>query len=692
MNASAISRNNFRLRFLSPSVAIGAGSCVVFSLEIMLAEWVALFWIFSCLAVLWATYRRSNEFFSYNFRLISTLLLISLAIAAHWAQGWQYVLAQALVLMLGIKLLELRTQRDCFQFCGLGVLGLGVSSLVRFDLGFGVMIFLFFFLGLVLTLWQHIVDQTGTNPESRNAGWFFPLKIMTFALFLTVMTIVLGLFLFFVFPRNINPMLNLSSGMNIHRTGFSPQMRPGSVGEIVLSGRVAFRATIDGDADPSMLYWRGAVLWETDGTSWKPGSPNDHRVRPAIASGNESGVISQNITLNPGRTEYLFGLFFPGMVQNYSPVYYSRDATIITRDPVDIAIRYQVYSRRSDKTELTPQELRAALDVPSALDPGVISLAREFEDVHDPWNRAQEVLKYFGTSGFEYSLVSPGGSGQGQTLASFLLETRTGYCELYAAATAVLLRLNNIPSRIVVGFMGGEFNPVGEYWVVRDSMAHAWVEAWFEDRGWVLLDPTAMLDGSAVDQAEQAWPSPASGEIIPEQLMSPGLRVVDWMRWQWTNAIIDLTPARQMRMWRSLRSGFQETWTGLSAPRANVSRNFPEGFSLSPVLGALIIGAGFIIVLWALKGRYSGMDRDQILRIRAWKRLSRKTPGRHELLTPGRERSILDWWERNHPDKALELKIIYHAQRYGPSPDLEKDKKLKSLLSGMYTRALPVND
>jgi protein-glutamine gamma-glutamyltransferase len=667
------------IRFISPLLGISAGSCVVLSLQPILSGWVALFWVLSCVLCLHAFYKGRNEVFSYNFRLVSILLFTSLAIAAHWPQGWQHVLAQALVLMLGIKLMELKSQRDAFQLCGLGVLGLGVASLVRFDLGFGMMIILFLFLGLILILWQHVLDQTAKVSGAGISGWTLPLKLVFFALFLTVLTIITGLVLFFAFPRNINPMLDLGSGMEVYRTGFSPEMSPGSVSEIVASNRVAFRAQIDREIHSSRLYWRGAVLWETDGAEWKPGTPHDFQARPVRSPGSESDIVTQTITLNPGRTGYLFGLYHPRLVTGISPVFYSRDGSIKTDDQIESARRYDVVSARADHEGPDHREMRAALGLPPGLDQRIIDLAAQFERSDaSPWDTAGEIMFYFREQGFEYSLRSPGGFDRGQSLAEFLLETRVGYCELYAAATTILLRLNNIPARVVVGFWGGEFNPVGGYWIVRDSMAHAWVEAWFDDRGWTILDPTTMPGPGTWDQDAEAVSGEVNGAQGPDRVVKPVMRVVDWFRWQWTNAIIDLTLARQVRMWRSFRSGVQDAWSGLSTPDISFSLDDLKNRKLSLAGTALIFTAVCFAIFWFSRYRGSGTDREAKLRIKAWKRLARNTPGRYDVIRPGSEQKIWDWWEKNYPHKVSELKALYFAQRYGPAPDDDRDARLNN--------------
>jgi transglutaminase-like putative cysteine protease len=83
-------------------------------------------------------------------------------------------------------------------------------------------------------------------------------------------------------------------------------------------------------------------------------------------------------------------------------------------------------------------------------------------------------------------------------IAEFLFEKKRGYCEYFASSLAILLRLEGVPSRFVTGFAVGSDNKVGEHYEVRDSDAHAWVEAWVPGRGWIVADPTPAADFAAL--------------------------------------------------------------------------------------------------------------------------------------------------------------------------------------------------
>ncbi len=92
--------------------------------------------------------------------------------------------------------------------------------------------------------------------------------------------------------------------------------------------------------------------------------------------------------------------------------------------------------------------------------------------------------------GFTYDEQPPAPIGGTPALVDFVLETKRGYCQHYAGAMALMLRLLGVPSRVAVGFTSGEYSKDDKEWVVKDTNAHAWVEVWFPDYGWIPFDPT----------------------------------------------------------------------------------------------------------------------------------------------------------------------------------------------------------
>ena len=82
----------------------------------------------------------------------------------------------------------------------------------------------------------------------------------------------------------------------------------------------------------------------------------------------------------------------------------------------------------------------------------------------------------------------------------FLFDTKRGFCGHYASAFATLMRAAGIPARVVTGYQGGTFNRFADYWILRQSDAHAWTEVWIEGRGWLRMDPTSVIAPSRVER------------------------------------------------------------------------------------------------------------------------------------------------------------------------------------------------
>jgi len=85
-------------------------------------------------------------------------------------------------------------------------------------------------------------------------------------------------------------------------------------------------------------------------------------------------------------------------------------------------------------------------------------------------------------------------------IENFLFKTRYGFCSHYASAFVYLMRVANIPARIVTGYQGGELNKVGDFLEIRQADAHAWAEVWLENRGWIRVDPTAAIAPERIER------------------------------------------------------------------------------------------------------------------------------------------------------------------------------------------------
>ena len=117
------------------------------------------------------------------------------------------------------------------------------------------------------------------------------------------------------------------------------------------------------------------------------------------------------------------------------------------------------------------------------------------------------VLDMFRREQFFYTLTPPSWAKIPST--NFLFDTKRGFCGHYASAFAVLMRAAGIPTRVVTGYQGGTFNRFADYWILRQSDAHAWDEIWVDGRGWMRIDPTSAI---APERVERGLSGAARGE------------------------------------------------------------------------------------------------------------------------------------------------------------------------------------
>jgi hypothetical protein len=164
------------------------------------------------------------------------------------------------------------------------------------------------------------------------------------------------------------------------------------------------------------------------------------------------------------------------------------------------------YTEYASLREPTAQELRVT-DKVDDLPPRYTQIDRVDERVRqkteqliagktNDFDRASAIWQYFtAQNGFVYD-TQTAPANDADALADFILKGKRGFCEQFASAMAVMLRVADIPSRVAIGFTPGV--PVNDYLSISTQDAHAWVEAYFGDKGWVTFDPTPLSDGRGI--------------------------------------------------------------------------------------------------------------------------------------------------------------------------------------------------
>lgn len=396
----------------------------------------------------------------------------------------------ALVLLSAMKLIELRSVRDFLVVIFLcAFLVLGVSLYNQSILTLILMVV------MVLAL---TATAVGVNraPDRDEKPRFGELKK---SLPLVLMSLPLVIVLFLFFPRSTGPLWDLpQGGTGFGRSGFSDIVRPGYVAWLAQSYETAFRVTFPDDNMPGFrnLYFRGLVLWFTDGRAWFHGF-FPFRKRPQKPPSRDA--IHQKIFLEPHYSRYLFALDKPVGFPPWAgqlPGWCFR-----TEKPVERVLRYEVFSElpRESPSPLHPALRRWSLQLPNKLNPRILELGRGFKNGADSDREIiNRVLNFFDDPAFKYTL-QPGLLDRKDPIADFLFRSRKGFCEHFASAFAVLTRVAGVPARVVVGFHGGKYNPIGGYLEIRKADAHAWNEVWLEDTGWRRIDPTAVVSPERIE-------------------------------------------------------------------------------------------------------------------------------------------------------------------------------------------------
>ncbi len=392
-----------------------------------------------------------------------------------------------LSLMLGLKLMECRRRRDLMV-----VLLLGYFTLITHFLFDQEILLVGYVFIMVIALTGLMIEA---SRSTHTTG--FRLNSLRYAASLVVQSLPIMLVLFFLFPRISGPLWNLGVDNSTGQTGLSDNITPGSISNLIRSRAVAFRVDFDQDAPPPrQRYWRGPVLWHTDGNRWTRTTALQAK---QITYQSLSPPVSYQVTLEPSPNNWLYALDLPEILPPEATLL--PDFQITAKDIRNRRHRYSMTSRLEYHTgPLSRRERQLGLQVPDNITPRMRDLVSQWrsESTTDR-ELVNHALRFFRTELFYYTLTPPlmGENPSDQ----FLFESRRGFCEHYATSFTSLMRVAGIPSRVVTGYQGGELNPLGNYLIVRQSDAHAWSEVWLEESGWTRVDPTAAVAPERIEQS-----------------------------------------------------------------------------------------------------------------------------------------------------------------------------------------------
>jgi transglutaminase-like putative cysteine protease len=324
-------------------------------------------------------------------------------------------------------------------------------------------------------------------------------------------------------------------------------MEPGAISELSLSDEIAFRVEFGDKAripPNASRYWRGPVLSQFDGRVWRT------TARPGAGAVVAAGgpPVEYLVTLEPHHQRWLFALDLPAALpasDNGGPLH----GAFLTREQQLLSVPLVA-------------ELGRLLRLPGRGNPQSRAFAvDERRLAGNDSAYVQAVLRRFNRDTYRYTL-SPAEVGT-DAVDDFLFKTKSGFCEHYAGAFALLMRAAGIPARVVTGYLGGEINPASGTMVIRQSDAHAWTEVWI-DGLWRRVDPTAAVSPERVERGLSAAMPP--GERVPflSRAEWSWLRAVQW-RWDavnhnWQKWVIGFNHDRQQSLFSELGWPKPEPW------------------------------------------------------------------------------------------------------------------------------------
>ncbi len=469
------------------------------------------------------------------------------------ARDWVTPAVHLSLFVMCVKLFAVERERDYAYLAVLSFLMVLSAAILTVDSAFLAAFALFMVLAVFCFMAMELRRSSMAAPNT--AALFIPGRLtrhraispmqrLSGSLARTAAVMVAGILatsviLFFAMPRIGGGYLFRAAQTDAISTGFSDSVNLGEIGRIQQSSEVIAHIHINGDTTGNrQIRLRGAVLTVFDGNRWSNphhessvldrGQLSDRvierREHLRLARGRQLDLIRYRILMEPLNTSVIFTI--PTAQALFGPFHMisiDEDQTFHNLDNERTVTSYEGVSDVSSPlpTSLnklpgdTPSSIPDRyLQLPQSLDPRIPELARKLTDAErSPYRRALAIERYLSTQ-YGYTLQLPS-QPPVDPLADFLFHRRRGHCEYFASSMAVLLRTVNIPSRIITGFHGGEFNQINATYIVRARDAHAWVEAYIPGAGWLAFDPTPAGNGPAptlwsryqlyLDAAREFW-------------------------------------------------------------------------------------------------------------------------------------------------------------------------------------------
>lgn len=417
--------------------------------------------------------------------LLMTLSGIALLYGHHQGIFGRDAGTSIFITALGLKLMEVKTQRDVYLSVFLAFIVAATQFLYLQNIFMAAYI-----LAVCCALVATLICVNSPNPR--------PIAALKTAALIVLQALPLAVVMFVFFPRVEAPRWMVFEDKHKARMGLSDVLEPGSISELALSGELVFRVKFQGPIPPNeQRYWRGPVFSQTDGKRWTESKERDfsrHLDKPQFID----APYRYTLLMEPQAKKWVFALEMPADF----PAAVSRNGfyQLLTSKNPEARAEYAIVSYpRYNTGYITQTEYRENLQLPGKPAPRIHALVEQLQGFkHNPEAFIDNLLNYFHDNNFRYTLLPP--LMEENPIETFLFEIRRGFCSHYATAFAYLMRVAGIPARVVGGYQGGELNTAGNFLEVRQANAHAWTEVWLDKRGWVRVDPTAAIAPARIQQ------------------------------------------------------------------------------------------------------------------------------------------------------------------------------------------------
>ena len=628
-----------------------------------------------------------------------------------------------------IRLYSARSNRDYAFLAVLAVASMLASAILTVETGFLVALAIFLVLSVstfvALEMRRSAAGAVAPPMEAHSPMAQQLIRALGITSILVAASVLAaGVVIFFLIPRFTTGYLSALNLQPSLMTGFSDNVTLGEIGEIKKNTAVVLRIRVDGNpAQAQDVHWRGIVLTNFDGTRWFTPAQDNIVLMPSYegnywlgASGLPRGNFYQlhyTVLMEPIATDAIFlaprtqtvsGKFGEEVSRLNAPprrgyLLLDKTGSLFNSVHNNTKIRYE---GTAHLPMIPPAELRKAsseypdairdtyLQLP-ALDPRIPALADKITaGAQNEYDKAANIEAYL-IAHYAYTLDLSGPRAQ-DPLANFLFVRRSGHCEYFASAMVVMLRAEGIPARYITGFLPGEYNDVGGDYIVRESDAHAWVEAYFPGYGWMTFDPTP------------------PGNDLHDGLFKRIALYWDWFQFTWAEWVVNYDFSHQLTLGQNLQKSsrsWSERARDIYRQKKEAAMRYLLGLdrrieasslSLPSVLVFLVLLLLFLrgrtmirygIARWRLRARRDGnltaslaaLEYTEMLRLleqRGWKKSPSQTPLEFMSTIPVADLSA----------PISQLTELYQSARFGnhPAPIEQMSSLLRSIRDSLRSR------